>query len=390
MRLNHFIATIAASLGVSGAALADEPLMNGIYPFYCEPDTVVTITNEGDDWKLINNPDAQITELEDGWMLTQADEYGVAFLQETDDRKWVVRTLTPEGYSTADCLNLKATTSEVFRTIKPKIAQNVIELEGLLAETRSALVKETVLTHHLKGEIKDLESRYAETIDLLETQLNIPHGTLENSTDIELALNEASNDASLTRQLLLFQIIGGKSEYHLLNFLNGFNELDEATRVLYSDYLERVKPSLSGTKCLTELAEGRLNFVEKGTCETQLIKALLLPLNYKTPNASLIGSRLPDLVSDALRLSIYNCWNTGSLSRSALNTSVELSFELSDDWRPISNTITLTKTDGTNGDAVTQAFEAARRAILRCGINGFEFLEGEVKEDTIISVTFEQ
>ncbi|WP_377134493.1 hypothetical protein [Roseicyclus marinus] len=46
-------------------------------------------------------------------------------------------------------------------------------------------------------------------------------------------------------------------------------------------------------------------------------------------------------------------------------------FELDVDGRPVSNSIRLIAASGPDEAAAQQAYEAARRAILRCGANGY-------------------
>ena len=45
--------------------------------------------------------------------------------------------------------------------------------------------------------------------------------------------------------------------------------------------------------------------------------------------------------------------------------------EMTQDGKPMAETIKMLTSEGGSGDAVRQAFEAARRAIIRCGANGF-------------------
>ncbi len=86
------------------------------------------------------------------------------------------------------------------------------------------------------------------------------------------------------------------------------------------------------------------------------------------------GPAGPPLTSgekDALRVAVSACWNTGSLSTDALRTTVVVTVEMSEDGRPRTDTIRMLTSQGGSGEAVRQAFEAARRAIIRCGANGF-------------------
>ena len=71
---------------------------------------------------------------------------------------------------------------------------------------------------------------------------------------------------------------------------------------------------------------------------------------------------------DGLRLQIEACWNIGSLSREAQRTSVSVAFTLTPDGMPDADSVRLVSSDGGSDAAASQAFEAARRAILRCAL----------------------
>lgn len=77
-------------------------------------------------------------------------------------------------------------------------------------------------------------------------------------------------------------------------------------------------------------------------------------------------------------LSVAKCWNVGSLSVDALRVSVTISFTVDSDLKP--NVATIRLEGSKNGDsvAVKQAFDAARRAIIRCGVRGYS--DGLVKK----------
>lgn len=63
------------------------------------------------------------------------------------------------------------------------------------------------------------------------------------------------------------------------------------------------------------------------------------------------------------------CWNVGALSAEAQRATIAVRFEIDREGKPISDTIKLADTDA--GPRPTdQAFEEARRAILRCGAIG--------------------
>jgi hypothetical protein len=74
---------------------------------------------------------------------------------------------------------------------------------------------------------------------------------------------------------------------------------------------------------------------------------------------------------DGLRVGVQNCWNVGSLSSDALATTVTVAFEMSQDARPIEGSIRMLDSTGGTAGSASQAYEAARRAIIRCGARGF-------------------
>ncbi|MEX0285017.1 MAG: energy transducer TonB [Paracoccaceae bacterium] len=72
-----------------------------------------------------------------------------------------------------------------------------------------------------------------------------------------------------------------------------------------------------------------------------------------------------------LILAVSNCWNVGSLSTEALNTTVIVGVKMTEDAKPIASSIRLISSFGGSEAAANQAFQAARRAILRCGARGY-------------------
>lgn len=91
---------------------------------------------------------------------------------------------------------------------------------------------------------------------------------------------------------------------------------------------------------------------------------------------------------DALRVSVQQCWNVGSLSTDALNTTVVVAVSMTEDGRPIINSISMLSSSGGSGAAAKQAFEAARRAIIRCGANGFPLPAEKYGQWQDIEITF--
>ncbi len=98
--------------------------------------------------------------------------------------------------------------------------------------------------------------------------------------------------------------------------------------------------------------------------------ALAENAQVETPRAP-VGPPLSSGERDALRVSVSNCWNVGSLSTAALSTTVVVAVDMQEDGRPVASSIRMLDFSGGPESAARQAFEAARRAIIRCGARGF-------------------
>lgn len=91
---------------------------------------------------------------------------------------------------------------------------------------------------------------------------------------------------------------------------------------------------------------------------------------------------------ESLRVAVSSCWNTGSLSSAALRVTVVVGLQMAETGKPITSSLRLVSSTGGDGDAVTQAYEAARRAILRCGTKGYDLPQEKFGQWRDIEMTF--
>ena len=91
---------------------------------------------------------------------------------------------------------------------------------------------------------------------------------------------------------------------------------------------------------------------------------------------------------DALRLAVQECWNVGSLSSDALATTVVVAVRMGRDGRPETGSIRMVDYTGGSAAAAERAFGAARRAIIRCGIDGYDLPAGKYDRWRDIEMTF--
>jgi hypothetical protein len=84
------------------------------------------------------------------------------------------------------------------------------------------------------------------------------------------------------------------------------------------------------------------------------------------------GPPMTDGEKDALRVAVQACWNVGSLSSDALLTTVTVGVTVAQDGIPDVASIEMISFEGGTEASARQAYEAARRAIIRCGATGFQ------------------
>ncbi len=91
---------------------------------------------------------------------------------------------------------------------------------------------------------------------------------------------------------------------------------------------------------------------------------------------------------DALRLNIETCWNVGLLSQEALGVIVTISFEMTQDSRPVAQSIQLADAQGGSAAAQQAAFDAGRQAIVQCGIEGYGMPAELYDQWRLVEITF--
>jgi hypothetical protein len=101
-----------------------------------------------------------------------------------------------------------------------------------------------------------------------------------------------------------------------------------------------------------------------------------------------VGPPLTQGEREGLRVAVQECWNVGSLSSDALATTIIVSVQMSQDGRPETSSIRMIGSEGGSDAAARQAFEAARRAIIRCGASGYNLPSDKYDQWRDIEMTF--
>lgn len=90
---------------------------------------------------------------------------------------------------------------------------------------------------------------------------------------------------------------------------------------------------------------------------------------------------------DSFRIAVNRCWNVDPGSVAA-RVTVEVGFSLNRDGTVIGNEVRLISSDG-DQSATNTAFEAARRAILRCQSGGYELPDDKYEQWKDVVITFD-
>ena len=100
------------------------------------------------------------------------------------------------------------------------------------------------------------------------------------------------------------------------------------------------------------------------------------------------GPPLSNGEKEALRVAVSSCWNVGSLSTEALGTTVVVGVDMQQNGKPVIASIRLLSSSGGSQSAANQAFEAARRAIIRCTRDGYSLPAEKYGQWKEIEMTF--
>jgi hypothetical protein len=92
--------------------------------------------------------------------------------------------------------------------------------------------------------------------------------------------------------------------------------------------------------------------------------------------------------ADALRLAIQQCWNIGVLSTEAQQITITVAFSLNPSAIPDQGSIRTVDSSAGSDGAVSQAFEAARRAIIRCAGDGYGLPPEKYEAWRNVEITF--
>lgn len=151
------------------------------------------------------------------------------------------------------------------------------------------------------------------------------------------------------------------------------------------------RPAPTPTETPAETATPQTETAQENTSDTDAaVQAALEAANSAVSDtpAAPSGPPLSAGEKDALRVAVSSCWNVGSLSSDALNTTVTVGVAMSQDGKPITSSIKMLSSEGGTASAAKQAYETARRAIIRCGASGYNLPADKYDQWKEIEMTF--
>lgn len=121
--------------------------------------------------------------------------------------------------------------------------------------------------------------------------------------------------------------------------------------------------------------------------ENDVAAALEAALGAAAAPAVAAGPPMTGAERDSFRLAVNRCWNVDPGSVAA-RVTVEVGFSLSPDGSVIGSEVRLLSSDG-DQSATNTAFEAARRAILRCQSGGYQLPADKYDQWKDVVITFD-
>ena len=133
--------------------------------------------------------------------------------------------------------------------------------------------------------------------------------------------------------------------------------------------------------------------VTNGGSDDTNLEAILKQVTQ--PNSSTIndvseisGPPLSGGEMHAFRNQVANCWSVNVGSRAA-NVSVTIAMEMQPDGKVVASSLEMTGFEGGNQSDASVAFQAARRAILRCQKNGYDLPKEKYARWKNMEITFD-
>ncbi len=99
---------------------------------------------------------------------------------------------------------------------------------------------------------------------------------------------------------------------------------------------------------------------------------LAIEIPHQAPRSADWEAPLSADWKDQFTQDVSRCWATGAVSTGVQNTIIEIAFDMTPDGGPVSGSVRLVGFSGGSAADADAAFQAARRALLRCSGAGYD------------------
>lgn len=366
MALNKSLVAFCILASSAGYATAQQSLpsagelTDGIRAFMCDLEdagqTPVILVHEANKWHIIDNQLIDdVAEISTGFRFKSSTDGAFLGILQTVSGRWTLRLLDEYQSSSSDCQLMDGFTKQLTSAVAPKLYSNAeslaLELQATKDQLRESMAHAVAAKSRIDGleaNIKKLTDQSAELSrrysDLWE---NVANGYVAEAYNF---ISEALNINDVTKRIAFVEAKG-------LDNTAGLTK--HCTNRLMS------QPTKFGPECWDYL----LKYMIEGAADTSV--------------------PLTDEEKTALRIAVQQCWNVGSLSAEALQTVVVVALEMDEQARPITGSVRMLSSSGGSVSAANQAFEAARRAIIRCGVRGYDLPKEKYYEWKYLELTFD-
>ena len=124
--------------GSTNLAKADGQLMDGVKSFICD-DAPIVLLKSGTDWFLSDEPLLQVRETRDGWRIGDQGFGFTTYLRDRAVGGWVAEHLSADGFEEWKCIDVTESTARVISAIKPRLDENISEVQKQLATANQEL-----------------------------------------------------------------------------------------------------------------------------------------------------------------------------------------------------------------------------------------------------------
>ena len=353
---------------------AGEQLLDGVRPFICDGEATVLLQTDNV-WAITGEPDIEVSEIHNGWQIGGQGMGFIGYLKEQKQDEWTLEILSDVGYKKVSCIDLTESVSEVVTTIKPRLDEAILDTERALRDTKFKLDNELTKNSQLSAKHISI----LDTLHKTETALEATKAEYSAFRTAAVAEFRASPGALFIRDLLEMDP-GERNEKvngsNLVQALNRKGDLSNCVKRLR----DKAKLSDACEELILEffLIEG---WQRTTADQMPLVEGAVLGAPIST--TPLTSGEKSDMI-----FAVAQCWSVGSLSTEALATTVVVGVQMTEEAKPIVSSIRMLSFSGGSDRAAQQAFQAARRAIIRCGASGYGLPKEKYGQWREIELTF--